>query len=143
MPSCLKSACCRGPPVAVATVISAAEAAQWTWLHSARNRYSVAGQVTRMEDRPIILLDEPFSALDAKTRTEMRNLAVELLSERTALQITHDPAEAGRIGETICWLKRSGMVSIGQPDGNIPRDADDSRMPEFQGMLCKQLLEAD
>ena len=110
---------------------------------SGGQRQRVALARTLMEDRPIILLDEPFSALDAKTRTEMQNLAVELLSERTVLQITHDPAEAARIGETIYLLKRSGMVSVGQPDGNIPRDVDDSRMLEFQGILYKQLLEAD
>lgn len=108
---------------------------------SGGQRQRVALARTLMEDRPVILLDEPFSALDAKTRTEMQNLAVELLSERTVLQITHDPAEAARIGETIYLFKRSGMVSIGRPDGNIPRAVDDPRMLEFQGRLYKQLLE--
>ena len=110
---------------------------------SGGQRQRVALARTLMEDRPIILLDEPFSALDAKTRTEMQNLAAELLSDRTVLQITHDPAEAARIGETIYLLKRSGMVSLGRPDGAIPRAVDDPRMLEFQGTLYKQLLEAD
>ena len=35
------------------------------------------------------------------------------------------------------------MVSVGQSDGNMPRDVDDSRMLEFQGMFFKQPLEAD
>lgn len=108
---------------------------------SGGQRQRVALARTLMEDRPIILLDEPFSALDAKTRTEMQNLAVELLSERTVLQVTHDPAEAARIGETIYLLKRSGMVSLNPPDGNIPRAVDDPGMLEFQGRLYKQLLE--
>ena len=110
---------------------------------SGGQRQRVALARTLMEDRPIILLDEPFSALDAKTRTEMQNLAVELLSDRTVLQITHDPAEAARIGETIYLLKRNGMVSLGRPDGTIPRAVDDPRMLEFQGSLYKQLLEVD
>ncbi|MEM8904840.1 MAG: ATP-binding cassette domain-containing protein, partial [Actinomycetota bacterium] len=45
---------------------------------------------TLMEDRPVALLDEPFSALDAATRATCQELAFELLSGRTVLLVTHD-----------------------------------------------------
>ncbi|CUH60282.1 ABC transporter ATP-binding protein [Thalassobacter stenotrophicus] len=54
-----------------------------------------------MEDRPIVLLDEPFSALDAGTRADMQELAAEVLHGKTVLLVTHDPAEAARLGHQI------------------------------------------
>ena len=50
---------------------------------------------TLMEDRPVVLLDEPFSALDARIRAEMQELAARLFAGRTVCLITHDPGEAG------------------------------------------------
>jgi putative hydroxymethylpyrimidine transport system ATP-binding protein len=46
---------------------------------------------TLMEDRAIVLLDEPFSALDALTRAQMQELTADLLTGRTVLLVTHDP----------------------------------------------------
>lgn len=59
---------------------------------------------TLMEDRPIALLDEPFSALDASTRADMQELAAEVLTDKTVLLVTHDPAEAIRLGHQIVVL---------------------------------------
>lgn len=59
---------------------------------------------TLMEDRPIALLDEPFSALDASTRADMQKLAAEVLVGKTVLLVTHDPAEAVRLGHQIIVL---------------------------------------
>lgn len=59
---------------------------------------------TLMEDRCIALLDEPFSALDASTRADMQELAAEVLADRTVLLVTHDPAEAVRLGHQIIVL---------------------------------------
>ena len=49
---------------------------------------------TLMEDRPIVLMDEPFSALDVVTRHRLQDLAAELLVGRTVLLVTHNPIEA-------------------------------------------------
>ncbi len=57
-----------------------------------------------MEDRPVILLDEPFSALDAHTRADMQELAFQMLRHKTVLLVTHDPAEASRLGDQIVIL---------------------------------------
>ncbi len=59
---------------------------------------------TLMEDRPLVLMDEPFSALDAITRAAMQELACELLQDRMVLLVTHDPAEACRIADRVLLL---------------------------------------
>lgn len=52
---------------------------------------------TLMEDRPLALMDEAFSALDAGTRARMQELAFDLLQGRTVVLATHDPGEAARL----------------------------------------------
>src|SRR4051812_20012599 len=63
-----------------------------------------------MEDQPIVLMDEPFSALDAITRLRLQEMAARLLTGRTVLLVTHDPLEALRLGHRI-------HVMAGQPAG--------------------------
>ena len=60
---------------------------------------------TLLEDRPVVLMDEPFSALDAITRLELQELASNLLRERTVLLVTHDPLEALRLGNHIYLMR--------------------------------------
>ena len=59
---------------------------------------------TLMEARPIVLMDEPFSALDAITRHRLQAQAAELLTGRTVLLVTHDPREALRLGHVVFVL---------------------------------------
>ncbi|MCA3263983.1 MAG: ABC transporter ATP-binding protein [Telmatospirillum sp.] len=56
---------------------------------------------TLMEDRPLVLMDEPFGALDAITRWRLQELALQLLKGRTVLLVTHDPREALRMGDAV------------------------------------------
>ncbi|MBA2653982.1 MAG: ABC transporter ATP-binding protein [Gammaproteobacteria bacterium] len=56
---------------------------------------------TLFEDKPVILMDEPFAALDVITRTHIGELAAELLKDRTVVLVTHDPLEALRFGHRI------------------------------------------
>jgi len=67
-------------------------------------RQRVALVRTLVEENPLIVLDEPFSRLDAITRYQLQNLAVELLKNKTVLFVTHDPAEALRLGDRIDLL---------------------------------------
>lgn len=60
---------------------------------------------TLLEERPVVLMDEPFSALDVVTRLKLQDLAVELLVGRTVLLVTHDPLEALRLADRICVLQ--------------------------------------
>jgi putative hydroxymethylpyrimidine transport system ATP-binding protein len=95
---------------------------------------------TLMEDRPIILLDEPFSALDARTRAEMQELAAELLAGRTVLLVTHDPAEAARMGSRIYVMTSAGLEEAETPPAPPIRDIDDPATLQAQGRLHRRLL---
>ncbi|MBS3940564.1 MAG: glycine betaine/L-proline ABC transporter ATP-binding protein [Actinobacteria bacterium] len=66
-------------------------------------------------DADVLLMDEPFSALDPLIRRDMQDLLVTLQSEmhRTIVFITHDLNEAMRLGDRICVLKDGRVVQIG------------------------------
>ena len=70
---------------------------------------------TLIEDRPIALLDEPFSALDASTRADMQELAAEVLKGKTVFLVTHDPAEAVRLGHRIIVLTSEAVQEWSTP----------------------------
>ena len=106
---------------------------------SGGERQRVALARTLMEDRPVVLLDEPFSALDAKTRAETQELAAELLAGRTVLLVTHDPGEAARLGETILVMTRAGVIPAEAPPGAPIRPADDPATLLCQGRLLMTL----
>lgn len=97
---------------------------------------------TLMEDRPVILLDEPFSALDARTRAEMQELAAELLAGRTVLLVTHDPAEAARLGHAILILSPAGITQAPPPPAPPVRAVDDPETLACQGRLYTLLRSA-
>jgi len=94
---------------------------------------------TLMEDRPVVLLDEAFSALDARTRAEMQDLAADLLRGRTVLMVTHDPAEAARMGAHIAILTPSGLESVAAPQGPVPRPYDAREVFETQARLMTRI----
>jgi putative hydroxymethylpyrimidine transport system ATP-binding protein len=64
-------------------------------------RQRVALARTLYEDRAVVLMDEPFSALDAVSRARMAALAGGLLKGRAVLMITHDPAEACGLADEV------------------------------------------
>lgn len=106
---------------------------------SGGQRQRVALARTLMENRPVILLDEPFSALDAKTRAEMHELAAELLSKRTVLLVTHDPAEAARLAHTGYIMQETGVMHMDMPDATPVRGYDDPDTLACQGALFRIL----
>ena len=91
---------------------------------SGGQRQRVALARTLMEDRPVIVMDEPFSALDAITRLKLQALAAELLAGRTVLLVTHDPMEALRLGHRVLVLTGSPatLAEAAAPAGAIPRE---------------------
>lgn len=97
---------------------------------------------TLMEDRPVVLLDEPFSALDAQTRAEMQDLAHGMLRGRSVLLVTHDPAEAARLADQIVVLTEAGLDHVDVPAGPAPRPVDDGDTLAAQGRLFRQLRRA-
>ncbi|SMF77797.1 putative hydroxymethylpyrimidine transport system ATP-binding protein [Tistlia consotensis] len=92
---------------------------------------------TLMEDKPVVLMDEPFSALDAITRFALQELAARLLAGRTVLLVTHDPLEALRLGHEIRVLAgRPALLGAAiEPAGTPPRDPAD---PAERGLLDLQ-----
>ena len=69
-----------------------------------RQRIALARVLVR--DKKILLLDEPFAALDPGLRHDMLNLVSELKTERglTVLLVTHQPEEAKRAAEQIIFV---------------------------------------
>ncbi len=108
---------------------------------SGGQRQRVALARTLMEDRPIVLLDEPFSALDARTRADMQDLAAEALQGRTVLLVTHDPGEAARLGQSIVVMTQQGLTPCEPPQAPAPRHVDDLETLEAQGALLRLLRE--
>jgi putative hydroxymethylpyrimidine transport system ATP-binding protein len=100
---------------------------------------------TLMEDRPFVLMDEPFSHLDAITRIRMQDLAAKLLKNCTVLLVTHDPLEALRLADKINVL--SGKpVKVNQsfsPNGKRPRDLRAPQLLQEQVNLLELLASAD
>ena len=106
---------------------------------SGGQRQRVALARTLMEERPIVLLDEPFSALDARVRAEMQELAAQHLQGKTILLVTHDPAEAARLGESILVLSMNGIKDVCPPEGGIIRAYDEHTVLACQGRLLRLL----
>ena len=96
---------------------------------------------TLMEDRPIVLMDEPFSSLDVVTRHRLQDLAAELLVGRTVLLVTHSPLEALRLGHRLYVLAGRPAVPRGPllPRGLPPRDAADPTLLALQAELLGEL----
>jgi NitT/TauT family transport system ATP-binding protein len=86
-------------------------------------RQRVAFLRTLLADKPVLLLDEPFGALDAITRAELQQwLAGALRAEpRTVLLVTHDVEEALLLCERVLVLA-AGRVAA-ELDVDVPRDA--------------------
>ena len=107
-------------------------------------RQRVALARTLMEDRPIVLMDEPFSALDAITRMELQTLAAGLLEGRTVLLVTHDPLEALRLAHRVHVMagRPARLDEALEPPGPPPRDPSNPAVLKLQGELLKRLVEA-
>lgn len=102
-------------------------------------RQRVALGRTLMEERPIMLLDEPFSALDASTRADMQELAFEMLEGKTVLLVTHDPAEAARLGHRILVLSACEARVWDVPETAAIRDVNARDVVECQAGLLRHL----
>ncbi|MEO6201954.1 MAG: ATP-binding cassette domain-containing protein [Nitrospirales bacterium] len=80
-----------------------------------RQRVAVARALAA--DPPIVLLDEPFGALDPLTRHDLQNqfLSLQAKLQKTMVLVTHDMSEAFRLGDRITILKEGLIQQIGTP----------------------------
>ena len=78
-------------------------------------------------DPDVLMFDEPFSALDPLIRRDMQNEVIRLHHEvgKTMVFITHDLAEALKLGDRILIMRDGEMVQIGTPDEVVGAPADD------------------
>lgn len=95
---------------------------------------------TLMENKHFVLLDEPFSALDARTRADMQDLAAAHLAGRTVLLVTHDPMEAARLGHALYLMEGRHLHALPPPDGPAPiRPVDDPETLAYSARLLARL----
>ena len=75
----------------------------------------------------ILLMDEPFSALDPLIRAKLQDelLALQERVKKTILFVSHDLDEALRIGDTICILQHGRIVQTGAARDIVMHPADD------------------
>ena len=75
----------------------------------------------------IMMFDEPFSALDPLIRRDMQNEVIRLHHEvgKTMVFITHDLAEALKLGDRILIMRDGEIIQIGTPDEVVGAPADD------------------
>ena len=109
-------------------------------------RQRVALVRTFLEDAPLILMDEPFSALDLVNRHLLQNLAAELFKNKTVIMVTHDPKEALRLADKIFVLGKFPAEICYElnleASSPIPRAADSSELLKFEPELINYLLKS-
>ncbi len=78
-------------------------------------------------DPEVMLFDEPFSALDPLIRRDMQNEVIRLHHEvgKTMVFITHDLAEALKLGDHIVIMRDGEIVQAGRPEDLVGAPADD------------------
>lgn len=99
---------------------------------------------TLLQEKPIVLMDEPFSSVDAITRYELQNLSAELLKDKTVLFITHDPSEALRLASDIYIMqgKPATLKHWLHLDTPAPRALSLASLTQLQTQLFHALSEA-
>jgi sulfate transport system ATP-binding protein len=75
----------------------------------------------------VLLLDEPFAALDAQVRTELRGWVRSLQRDLgiTTILVTHDQSEAMEIADRLVVLNEGRIEQVGTPDAMYDKPAND------------------
>ncbi|WP_234996101.1 ATP-binding cassette domain-containing protein [Pseudobacteriovorax antillogorgiicola] len=87
-----------------------------------------------MEDPPVLLMDEPFGALDPIIRSSMHEELIQLNRQlqKTILMVTHDMSEAFKLGNLIAIMDQGSIVQQG-----TPRQLIDQPVNEFVANFCR------
>jgi len=96
-------------------------------------------------DPEVLLMDEPFSALDPLIRRQLQDQFMALSAElnKTTVFITHDLDEAIRIGNRIAIMKDGRIVQIGTPEEIVTNPADDYVRDFVEGISKLKLVFAN
>ncbi|WP_426670261.1 ABC transporter ATP-binding protein [Mucilaginibacter sp. McL0603] len=78
-------------------------------------------------DPPVLLMDEPFGALDNITRSKIHAefKALDELKRKTIIMVTHDVQEAFELGDRICLMDKGKIIQIGTPAELLFKPAND------------------
>ncbi len=97
-----------------------------------RQRVGVARALAA--DPPVMLMDEPFGAIDPINRGRLQNEFLRILREirKTVIFVTHDIDEALKMGDRIAIMRDGRLVQYGTPHEILARPAD-SFVEEFVG----------
>jgi glycine betaine/proline transport system ATP-binding protein len=95
-------------------------------------------------DPDILLMDEPFSALDPLMRRQMQEEMIDLQARlrKTIVFITHDLDEALRLGDRIAIMKDGEIIQLGTPEDIMLRPADDYVASFVEGHDRSEVLTA-
>lgn len=93
-------------------------------------------------DPEVLLMDEPFSALDPLIRRQLQDQFMELSQKlhKTTVFITHDLDEAIRIGDRIAIMKDGRIVQIGTPEEIVTKPVDDYVRDFVEGISKLKLV---
>ncbi len=109
-------------------------------------RQRVALARALLMDRGLLLLDEPFAALDALTRLDLHALLLDLWAERgpTTLVVTHDPEEAALLADRIAILSARPARVVVEVEVDLPRPrrVGDPALARLEGRLLGLVREA-
>lgn len=85
-------------------------------------------------DPPVMLMDEPFGAIDPITRVRLQNEFLKILTSirKTVVFVTHDVDEAIKMGDRVAILRDGQLVQHGTPGDILARPADQF-VEEFVG----------
>lgn len=75
----------------------------------------------------IVLMDEPFSALDPMTRADLQESLIDLqtMVKKTIVFVTHDMSEALKLGDYICIMDKGEIVQYGTPEDILKKPRND------------------
>ncbi|HEX6989497.1 MAG TPA: glycine betaine/L-proline ABC transporter ATP-binding protein, partial [Bacillota bacterium] len=95
-------------------------------------------------DPDILLMDEPFSALDPLIRRDMQDELIDLQERlhKTIVFITHDLDEALKLGDRIAIMKDGRVVQVGRPEQILLEPADDYVASFVEGVDRSRVLRA-
>ena len=109
-------------------------AARWPHQLSGGERQRVGVARALAGDPPVLLMDEPFGAVDPVVRARLQEEVLRLLRRlgKTVLVVTHDVEEAVRLGDTVAVL-RAGRLVRHAPAAEILAEPGDDFVAEFLG----------
>src|SRR5210317_2032827 len=95
-------------------------------------------------DPELLLMDEPFSALDPLIRRQLQEEFINLSKKmkKTTIFITHDLDEAVRVGHRIAIMRDGQVIQVGTPEEIVTHPADDYVEEFVQGISRLKVVKA-